>query len=67
MKKETIRVEGMSCNHCVKAIEGALKRIGVEAKVDLGSGTVKVSYDEQSVDLSKVKETIEDQGYDVVA
>lgn len=67
MKEQTLRVEGMSCNHCVKAIEGALEHIGVEAKVDLNGGVVKVSYDEQAVDLSKVKETIEDQGYDVVA
>ncbi len=67
MKEEILRVNGMSCNHCVKAIEGALKEIGVKADVDLNDGVVKVSYDEQAVNLCKVKETIEEQGYDVVA
>ncbi|MGA8942563.1 MAG: copper ion binding protein [Thermoactinomyces sp.] len=67
MKEQNLRVEGMSCHHCVAAIEGALKEIGVKAKVDLNGGIVKVTFDEQAVDLSKIKETIEDQGYDVVA
>lgn len=66
MKKEVLRVEGMSCGHCVNAIEGALKNIQVEATVDLASQTVTVEYDEHLVSLEKIKEEIENQGYDVV-
>ncbi|MBA4494884.1 copper ion binding protein [Paenactinomyces guangxiensis] len=66
MKKEALRVEGMSCNHCVAAIEGALQKIDVKAKVDLSAKTVSVEYDDDKVSLDTVKYTIEDQGYDVV-
>ncbi|OWA35330.1 copper resistance protein CopZ [Saccharibacillus sp. O16] len=66
MQTATLNVEGMSCNHCVKAVEGAVKEIGAEGKVDLGSKTVDVSYDEAQVSLDAIKAAIEDQGYDVV-
>ena len=35
MKNITLKVEGMSCQHCVNSIEGALKEIGATGKVDL--------------------------------
>lgn len=64
----SLTVRGMSCNHCVNSIEGAVGKIsGVESvKVDLGSNQVTVSYDEATVSVELLKETIEDQGYDVV-
>lgn len=66
MTKTTLQVEGMSCQHCVNSIEGALKEIGAIGKVNLTNNTVEVSYDENQITLEAVKETIEDQGYDVV-
>lgn len=65
MKNETLAVEGMSCNHCVNSIESALKEINVEAKVDLNNKSVAVAYDESKVSLEKIKEVIDDQGYEV--
>ncbi|MFY0544128.1 copper ion binding protein [Brevibacillus sp. H7] len=66
MKQVTLRVEGMSCGHCVKAIEGVLKELGASGKVDLAGKTVEVTYDEGKLQLEAIKEAIEDQGYDVV-
>ena len=65
MKNLTLEVEGMSCQHCVNTIEGALKEIGVKGKVDLINNTVDVSFDESHVTIVQIKETIEEQGYDV--
>lgn len=65
MTNVVLKVSGMSCNHCVNSIEGALKEIGAEGKVDLGDGTVAVAFDENQLTLDAVKEVIEDQGYDV--
>ncbi|UFJ40860.1 copper chaperone CopZ [Brevibacillus humidisoli] len=64
----TLQVKGMSCNHCVNAIEGSVGKLaGVSsATVDLAAGEVTVSYDEAQIGIEKVKETIEEQGYDVV-
>jgi copper chaperone len=66
MKNVTLQVQGMSCQHCVSAIEKALKEIGAAGKVDLQNSTVDVSFDEQQISLEKIKEAIEEQGYDVL-
>ncbi|MNR60631.1 Copper chaperone CopZ [compost metagenome] len=66
MTKQTLQVEGMSCQHCVISIEGALKEISAAGKVNLASGTVDVSFEENVVTLKAIKEAIEEQGYDVV-
>jgi len=63
----TFQVQGMSCNHCVNSIEGALREIGATGKVDLANGTVTVQYEDSKLTADAVKETIEEQGYDVVS
>ena len=67
MGQEIINVEGMSCDHCKNAVESALAKInGVSAaEVDLEKGQVRVDYNEEKVQLSDMKDSIEDQGYDV--
>ena len=67
MEKVTLNVQGMSCNHCVNSIEGSVGKIdGVSnVKVDLGAGSVFVEFDKEVVTLDKIKETIDDQGYEV--
>ncbi|MBT2282300.1 copper chaperone [Paenibacillus sp. DS2363] len=66
MSNVTLNVTGMSCNHCVKSVEEAVKNAGASGKVDLAAGTVAVEYDEQTVNVDQIKAAIEDQGYDVV-
>lgn len=67
MEKVTLNVQGMSCDHCVKAVEGSVGELnGVSSvKVNLKANTVDVEYNNQEVSLDKIKETIDDQGYDV--
>ncbi|EDL63099.1 copper chaperone CopZ [Bacillus sp. SG-1] len=67
MENVTLNVTGMSCGHCVKAIEKSVGELnGVQSvKVLLDSGKVDVSYDGSEVTLDTIKETIDDQGYDV--
>jgi copper chaperone len=67
MEKVTLNVQGMSCGHCVKAVEGSVGELnGVSSvKVNLKANTVDVEYNNQEVTLDKIKETIDDQGYDV--
>ncbi len=66
MAQATLKVEGMSCNHCVKSVEGALHNIGAKGTVDLAAKTVTVEYDASKLDEAALKNAIEDQGYDVV-
>ena len=66
MATVTLEVKGMSCNHCVQSIQNALKDIGANGSVDLAGGKVTVEFEENKLTVDKIKETIEDQGYDVV-
>lgn len=66
MANTVLKVEGMTCGHCVSAVEKALKEIGAEGKVDLAAKKVEINYDESKVSETALKEAIEEQGYDVV-
>lgn len=67
MQNVTLHVQGMSCGHCVKSVEGSVGALaGVnEVKVNLAEGLVEVAFDEAQVSIDQIKETIDDQGYDV--
>lgn len=67
--EKTLNVQGMTCGHCKKSVEGALKKLdGVSAaEVDLEAGKVSVTFNESKVNVDAMKEAIEDQGYDVEA
>jgi copper chaperone len=68
MATSIINVDGMSCEHCVKAITqaiGALPEVSGVA-VDLGAKTVTVDHD-PALALDKIKYEIEEQGYDILA
>lgn len=66
MTQTVLKVEGMSCGHCAKSVEGALKAIGAKGTVDLDAKTVTVQFDEGKLTQNDLKTAIEDQGYDVV-
>lgn len=69
MEHVTLTVRGMSCGHCVKAVEGSVGALsGVEkVNVNLADGKVDVEFNPEQVSLEKIKETIDDQGYEVVS
>ncbi|MGX8790745.1 copper chaperone CopZ [Oceanobacillus sp. M60] len=68
MASETIQVQGMSCQHCVSSVEGAVGGLdGVDTvNVRLQEGKVDVAFDEGKAKLNDITEAIDDQGYDVV-
>lgn len=67
MENVTLNVAGMSCGHCVNAVEGSVGKLdGVQTvKVHLDTDTVDIAFDPAKVTLADIKETIDDQGYDV--
>ena len=59
-------VEGMTCGHCVAAVDGELRRIAGVASVavDLAAGTATVSGD--GFDDDDVRAAVDEAGYRVV-
>ncbi|MDR1965797.1 MAG: copper chaperone CopZ [Synergistaceae bacterium] len=68
METVVLNVDGMSCEHCVKAVKKAVGALdgAKEVDVDLASKTVSVSFDGAKTNVGEIKDAIEDQGYDVV-
>ena len=64
MERLHLRIQGMSCGHCVNAVTQAVKSVDpqAEVKVDLASGKVQV---QSRQDQQTIAKAIEDEGYKV--
>ena len=60
-----LNIEGMTCEHCVRAIDGRLRKTpGVQVdKVVVGA--VDLHYDKSKISLDEISEVISDEGYTV--
>ncbi|MCL2009093.1 MAG: cation transporter [Synergistaceae bacterium] len=69
MEKTIIKVEGMSCNHCIQAVTKAVTVLaGIDnVVVDLKIETVTVGQNLGITDVINIKAELEVQGYVVVA
>ena len=67
LDRVTLNIEGMSCGHCVKAIENSVTAIsGVDnVQVQLDSGTVNVEFNKDAVEVEQITNAIEEQGYTI--
>ena len=63
MSKKTVTIKGMMCAHCVSHVEKALTALGVQADVDLATGTAVVTGD---VSDDALRKAVTDAGYEVV-
>ena len=64
---KTVKIKGMSCQHCANAVTKALNEIdGVkDVKVDLSKG--EASFEEMTpVDMDSVRGRVKQAGYEVV-
>ena len=64
-----LKVDGMSCQHCVKAVTKAVHDVAPQASVaiDLGTGIVTLGNIDEAHDLAAIKASIDDAGYSLPA
>jgi copper chaperone len=61
-----VTIKGMSCNHCVMAVEKALKGIEGVTHVNVSLEKGEATFDESAgVDMNAVREAIQKAGYQV--
>jgi copper ion binding protein len=62
-----LSVPDVSCEHCVKTINGALGALaGVQAvSTDIPSKTVHLSFDPAQISLDQIEATLDEAGYTV--
>ena len=67
MRQETVKVEGMTCQHCVQIITDALNNItGLNTvNVDLVKKEVRVKFNENETKLKKISDKIIEVGFEL--
>lgn len=65
MKKIELKIEGMTCNHCVMQVTKAIKTIDGVRVVDVQIGKAILEYDDNLVAINRIIEAIEEEGYKV--
>ena len=65
MKTQTLRIEGMTCNHCVMSVRRQLAGIEHLEVDDVQIGTAIVRYDENLVTPEDIDSAVAAAGYTV--
>ncbi len=65
MIKERISIRGMSCNHCIRSVEDAIKILPV-VNFKVAMNTLDVEFEEIDVTEIRIVEAIEEEGYKVI-
>jgi copper chaperone len=62
--KEILKIHGMTCGHCVKAVEMELKELLLESfSVEIGKA--EVEYDPEKVSHNEIRNSIMEAGYSI--
>ncbi len=65
--EKTIMVEGMTCGHCEKAVKEALGELDGVNNVEVDLTTGKVVVKGEGLEDSKLREAIDEAGYEVAS
>ena len=66
MEKVTLKVNGMTCGHCEKAVVNAIEDAGASPiKVCREQSTAELEFDPAKVSLDAIKAEIVDAGYEI--
>lgn len=68
MNFDDIKISGMTCASCAKAVERAVKKLdsSVEASVNIATEKLSISYDKEKVKNEDIEKAIEKAGFGVV-
>ncbi len=67
MTQATFDISGMSCGHCVKAVDKALQQTEGVTVQQVAIGSATVEFDADRIDVAKIAQIIDDAGYQVTA
>jgi copper chaperone len=63
VQRLTLHIEGMSCGHCLNAVNRALAELpGVEVE-SVRMGRADLRYDEQQLNPARIEAAVADAGY----
>ena len=65
---ETVQldIQGMTCDHCVRAVRQALEGVSGATVESVELGTAQVRYDPEQTSPARLAEAVSDEGYEAV-
>ena len=63
MERLNLTVEGMTCEHCVRAVRGRLEKTDGVQVGDVQVGSVTLDFDPAKTNVDDIEEAIADEGY----
>ena len=63
MRHLTLSIEGMSCDHCVRAVKNRLASTPGVRVEDVRIGSATLHYDPDATTVDEIEEAIADEGY----
>ena len=66
MKSQELKIEGMSCGHCVMSVRKELSKLVGLAVEDVQIGQAKVRYDESKLTEDAISAAIDAAGYRLI-
>ena len=63
MERLNLTIEGMTCEHCLRAVRGRLEKTAGVKIDDVQIGSAVIDYDPATTNLDDIQEAIADEGY----
>ena len=66
MTTKELKIEGMSCHHCVMAVKKELSKLENVQVEDVQIGSAKIEYDENKVNEKALADAVEEAGFKLI-
>jgi copper ion binding protein len=65
MTETTLKIEGMSCQHCVMRVKKAVDQLPGVSKAEVSVGSANITFDESRIKKEDLTKAVEKAGYKV--
>ena len=65
MSEATMKIEGMTCQHCVMRVKKAVEQLPGVSETEVAIGTARITYDESRAKEQDLEQAVEKAGYKI--
>lgn len=67
MAETKLKIEGMSCQHCVMSVKKAVDAVDGVTSSDISVGSAGIVYDEQKTNKDAIADAVKNAGYKIIS
>jgi copper ion binding protein len=65
MSGATLKIEGMTCQHCVMRVKKAVEQLPGVSQAEVAIGAARITYDESRIKEQDLEQAVEKAGYKI--